>query len=265
VELSLACFPVLRGYWLVLWALHRRLWRVLQRVFESLRGLHEVRMQLRMHSGAHRASHTPHDDSPASRPCRRSPGAADVCPACILPPIHFKSSENRWATRLTLTVWQCCCSSNRPTPFYTTFAVVIGFIIMGYGASAAASAPSTCTEKLTLWCGIAMFLALIHILFALYYYFLFAKIAQDKGGLANVNMGDEATNIFCYDPWTALYIILYIFSFAWGIVGMNWASAEKGCTGDAIRDNTSQLGLLLVIFGVPCSLITKQPLESIHA
>ena len=103
-------------------------------------------------------------------------------------------------------------------------------------------------------CIIAIILALLHILFACYYYFLFVKMGQDaaeQGGLQAIDMQSEARNIFCYDPWTAIYILIYIFSFAWGFVGNNYADSENGatCKSSTTKHNVDAVATFLIIFG----------------
>ena len=154
---------------------------------------------------------------------------------------------------------------------------MFGLFICGWAVTGATDDASDCTNSLKVWCIVALILAMFHIFFALYYYFLFVKLGQDAGlalspyarplsictpslqcmpslldsfcdatksimnqsimnqscylvlaGMQAVDMQQEARNIFCYDPWTAIYILIYIFSFVWGIVGSGWASDETG-------------------------------------
>merc|ERR1711934_165329 len=154
---------------------------------------------------------------------------------------------------------ECCCSPSRPTPFYSTWAVAMGGAVIGLGATAAAADADGCSNNLMIYNILGLLMGLLHIFFALYYYFLFIKKAQEaaaeaggegqEGDFSKVNMSAEAYKIFMYDPWTALYILLYIFGFIWGILGISW-SADDGCKNDAIKNDTKIVGILLLCYGI---------------
>jgi len=114
--------------------------------------------------------------------------------------------------------------------------------------AATASTDPSCSENLKTWCVLALICCLFHGIFALYYFFLFVKLGQEKGLIA-VNMQHEAREIFCYDPWTAIYILIYIFSFVWGIIGTGYASDEKTCTGSDLKKGVESISVFLIVYG----------------
>jgi len=159
-----------------------------------------------------------------------------------------------------------CCHPQRLTPFYLTWGVVMGGCLVGLAAASAADDPGNCQKDLMVWCIICVILGLIHGLYAVYCYFLFVKIGMEQqekdaeagiedGGMNRVNLHDKAYDIFMMDPWTAVYILLYIFSFVWGIMGIVWTGDEKGCTGSDLKSTTESLAILLIVYGVVTPLV----------
>jgi hypothetical protein len=128
--------------------------------------------------------------------------------------------------------------------------------MMGYAGSGAGGSASDCTQPLVMWCILALTCAFLHVAFACYYYFLFVKMGEDAaaagaGGMQGVDMQSEARNIFCYDPWTAIYLLIYIFSFAWGFVGNSYVDKEGGveCSVSRTKEAVDTVSTFLIVFG----------------
>mmetsp|Transcript_46929 Transcript_46929/g.73453 ORF Transcript_46929/g.73453 Transcript_46929/m.73453 type:complete len:361 (-) Transcript_46929:1247-2329(-) len=134
-----------------------------------------------------------------------------------------------------------CCPSDKPSPIFLTFSV----IVCGIGALTAViglGSGTSCNSPLAALLVLILVVNVMLIAFAFYLYREFSKGRKE----GNSDPTKKAWNMFCYDPVVFFYLCTLAAAFVIAILGSVWGGAAKLTECSSVLMNASSAGVTLL-------------------
>jgi hypothetical protein len=161
-----------------------------------------------------------------------------------LAPVPYYT-PSKMAARLCTPCTVCCGGlsdfffpDDRPSPIFSTFAVLINLAILIYSAVVLGS--RSCDSRPFTWIILGLVSAIVNIAFAVYLYTRFSIKVRHHGSSA----GEAACHLFMYDWGVCLYILFAIWLVVWIVFS---GTAASDANNDDNNDNGCGNGLVVMI------------------
>eukprot|EP01064_Diplonema_japonicum_P001302 TRINITY_DN10821_c0_g1_i1.p1 TRINITY_DN10821_c0_g1~~TRINITY_DN10821_c0_g1_i1.p1 ORF type:complete len:307 (+),score=72.09 TRINITY_DN10821_c0_g1_i1:41-961(+) len=165
---------------------------------------------------------------------------------------------------------RCLCPDNKPSPLFVIFSTIMNALLLLFavlGLTAKKEDPGPDYDPPMMWLGVAIGIAVVNIIFAVYLYWRFAHMTKPSEEQKNVSAMKAAAQLFLYDIGVCLYLGFGVFMIVWCIIDKK--CDDKGTDlcedqNDAITKCKIILGLymglgVVVIFLSVCTECCRPP------
>eukprot|EP00283_Hemiselmis_rufescens_P008743 CAMPEP_0173423632 /NCGR_PEP_ID=MMETSP1357-20121228/3865_1 /TAXON_ID=77926 /ORGANISM="Hemiselmis rufescens, Strain PCC563" /LENGTH=243 /DNA_ID=CAMNT_0014386779 /DNA_START=81 /DNA_END=809 /DNA_ORIENTATION=+ len=134
-----------------------------------------------------------------------------------------------------------CCPTNRPSPIFLTFSVIVCGLPMIAGIIGLASGTSDpCDQPLFIYLAVSIVLNLLLIGFAVHLYLAFSK--PYTGGPHDSNPMSRGSHMFCYDPIVLVFFLVFGGLLVMTIMGSVWSGTADQCNAEILSSTSTAVG-----------------------